>query len=61
METIFRKKDIKVASVQIRNMDIRSCIACGHSFKTQNTYFDDVLNELAVKLKETTVLRYLMN
>lgn len=52
METIFRESGVEVETVQIGNKDVRGCIACGHCYEAGKCVFDDVVNELAVKLEE---------
>ncbi len=52
MEYVFLENHIEVETVQIGNQDIRGCIACGHCFKAGKCVFDDVVNELAMKLEE---------
>ncbi|MCH5192196.1 MAG: flavodoxin family protein [Oscillospiraceae bacterium] len=53
MEKIFAKNKIETETVQIGNMDIRGCIACGFCFKNGRCVFDDIVNELAEKFKES--------
>ena len=52
MEQVFLENGMEVETVQVGNKDIRGCIACGHCFKAGKCVFDDVVNELAVKLEE---------
>lgn len=52
MEKVFAKNEIETETVQIGNMDIRGCVACGFCFKNGRCVFDDTVNELAEKFKE---------
>lgn len=52
MENIFKENGIEVETVQIGNMDVRGCIACGHCFEAGKCVFDDIVNKLAPKLEE---------
>ena len=44
METVFKKNDIEVNTVQIGNMDIRGCTACGYCYEKGKCIFDDEVN-----------------
>ena len=48
---IFEQEKIETEIVQIGNKDIRGCIACGSCGKNGKCVFDDVVNEIAVKLE----------
>lgn len=52
MVKIFDAEGIESEVVQIGNMDIRGCIACGGCAKKGKCVFDDVVNELAPKFEE---------
>ena len=52
MVDIFEADGIETEVVQIGNMDVRGCIACGSCFKTGKCVFDDIVNELAPKFEE---------
>lgn len=52
MNTVFVAAGIDVEIVQIGNMDIRGCIACGYCAKNGKCVFNDIVNELATKLNE---------
>ncbi len=52
MEQIFAAEGIETETVQIGNMDIRGCVACGFCKKNGRCVFDDVVNELAPKFEE---------
>lgn len=52
MEKVFAAEGIETETVQIGNMDIRGCVACGFCKKNGRCVFDDVVNELAPKFGE---------
>ena len=52
MEQIFKEEGIETETVQLGVMDIRGCIACGSCKSTGKCAFDDIVNQLAEKLKE---------
>lgn len=52
MERIFKEGGAEVETVQLRNRDIRGCIACGSCFEKGKCVFDDIVNELAPKFEE---------
>ncbi len=52
MEQVFREQAFEVETIQIGNREVRGCIACGHCLKAGKCVFDDVVNEIAPKLKE---------
>lgn len=49
---IFEEEKVDVEVFQIAGLDIRGCIACGSCHKTGKCAFDDIVNELVVKLHE---------
>lgn len=51
MEKIFAERGVAAETVQIGNLDIRGCIACGTCFKKGKCVFDDIVNELAPKFE----------
>lgn len=51
MKRIFDQEGIEFEIVQIGKMDIRGCIACGRCAEIGKCVFDDIVNELAVKLE----------
>lgn len=53
MEKVFTAEGVEAETVQVGNRDIRGCIACGSCYKTGKCVFDDLVNELAVKLEES--------
>ena len=53
MVEVFKEEDIEFEVVQIGNKDIRGCVACGGCAETGRCVFDDVVNEISLKLKES--------
>ena len=51
MENVFEKNGVMSENILLGRMDIRGCIACETCRKSQRCIFDDVVNELAVKLE----------
>ncbi len=51
MVKVFEAEGVEAEVVQIGNMDIRGCIACGTCGKNGKCVFDDVVNELAPKFE----------
>lgn len=52
MESVFEENGVEYENILLGNKDIRGCIACETCRKTDKCVFDDIVNELAVKLKE---------
>ena len=52
MEAVFAVEGIQVETVQVGQMDVRGCIACGSCYRTGKCVFDDVVNELAEKFAD---------
>ena len=48
----FEKENIKAEVIQIGNKDVRGCIACYKCYEKGKCVFDDLVNEVAQKLKE---------
>ena len=53
MVKIFDAEGVEVELVRVGSMDVRGCVACGSCSKNGKCAFDDVVNDLAVKLKES--------
>ena len=53
MEKIFAQEGIETETVQIGTWPIRGCTACRYCHKAGKCVFDDGVNELADKLKES--------
>ena len=51
MEKVFVKEGIETEIIQIRNRDIRGCIACGRCSENGKCVFDDIVNEIAPKFQ----------
>lgn len=49
---IFKEENVDVDLFQIAGLNIRGCIACGSCHKNGKCAFDDIVNELVVKLHE---------
>ena len=52
MEKVFEENNVEYENILLGRMDIRGCIACETCRKTDKCVFDDIVNELALKLKE---------
>lgn len=51
MEEIFAQNKVEVETVQVGNLDVRGCIACGSCSEKGKCVFDDIVNELAPKFE----------
>ena len=51
MEKVFAQSGVEVETVQIGQLDVRGCIACGTCFERGKCVFDDIVNELAPKFE----------
>ena len=52
LERTLEAEEIEVELVHIGNKDIRGCIACRKCHETGRCVFDDIVNEVALKLAE---------
>lgn len=52
MEAIFQENGIETEIVQVGNLAIHGCTACGACTKLGKCVYDDIVNELAPKFKE---------
>ena len=52
MEKVFLQEGIEVETVQVGHLEVRGCMACQGCFKTGRCVIDDIVNELAEKLRE---------
>lgn len=52
MEKIFVEEGIETITVQVGNLDIRGCIACGKCSELGKCVFDDIVNEYAKVFEE---------
>ena len=46
------KEGIETEIIDVGNLDIRGCIACGSCFKTGKCVFNDIVNEVLAKFEE---------
>jgi len=46
------KEGIETEIIDVGNLDIRGCIACGSCFKTGKCVFNDIVNEVSAKFAE---------
>lgn len=53
MEKIFREEGIETEYIQVGNMNIQSCVACNTCQETGRCAFDDIVNDIAVKLDQS--------
>lgn len=53
MEAVFAEEGIITEIIEIGTADIRGCIACGACSQTGKCVFNDIVNEVADKLKES--------
>ncbi len=51
MERIFAREGIEVETIHVGHLPIRSCVACGQCGRLGKCVFDDIVNEVAVKLE----------
>ena len=52
MEQVFDELNVEYEDIQLGKKDIRGCIACEKCRETGKCVFNDIVNELAKKLKE---------
>lgn len=53
MEMVFRESGVECETVLVGDKDIRGCIACRSCEEAKRCVFDDIVNVLADKLKES--------
>ena len=46
------KEGIETEIIDVGNLDIRGCIACGSCFKTGKCVFNDIVNEVSAKFEQ---------
>ena len=51
MEQVFDECSVEYENIQLGRMDIRGCIACETCRRNGKCAFDDIVNELAVRLE----------
>lgn len=52
MEKIFHENGIETEVIQVGNLPIRGCVACGYCMKNGKCFQDDIVNLVAEKFKE---------
>ncbi len=52
MAEVFAAEGIETEIIQVGSREIRGCIGCGSCYKSGKCIFDDLVNEVAGKLKE---------
>ena len=52
MVKVFEKEGLETEIVQVGNLPIRGCVACGSCYETGKCVFDDLVNETAKKFEE---------
>ncbi len=52
MAEVFAAEGIETETIQVGSRDIRGCIGCGSCYKSGKCVFDDLVNEVAGKLKD---------
>lgn len=52
MEAVFKENGVETEIVQVGNVAVRGCAACGACAKLGKCIFDDIVNEIAPKFEE---------
>jgi multimeric flavodoxin WrbA len=52
MEKVFAEEGIETEYIQVGNLPIRGCVACGSCGAAGKCVFDDIVNDVAPKFKE---------
>ena len=52
MEAVFQAEGMETEVIRVGHLDIRGCVGCATCYKTGKCVFDDLVNEMAEKLKE---------
>ena len=52
MKQVFAAEGIEVEYLQVGNLDIRGCTACGHCYQAGTCVFDDAVNQAATLFAE---------
>lgn len=52
MKQVFAAEGIQVEYLQVGNLDIRGCTACGHCYQAGKCVFDDAVNQAAALFAE---------
>jgi len=53
MLKVFEEENIETEVIHVGNKEIRGCCACQSCYKTKQCVFDDLVNEVAAKFKES--------
>ena len=51
MEAIFAAEGIETETIQVGHLQVRGCTGCASCYRIKKCVFDDIVNELAVKLE----------
>ena len=51
MAAVFAREGVETEILQVGQMDIRGCVACGSCHKTGKCVFDDAVNDIAAKFE----------
>lgn len=52
MEVVFKENGVETEIVQVGNLAVRGCLACGACTKLGKCVYDDIVNELLPKFEE---------
>ena len=52
MEKIFEAEGVECEIVQVGNLDVRGCMACGFFARNGRCVYDDIVNEIAAKFEQ---------
>ncbi|MBQ2455402.1 MAG: flavodoxin family protein [Firmicutes bacterium] len=52
MEKIFEAEGVECEIVQVGNLDVRGCTACGFCARNGRCVYDDIVNEIAAKFEQ---------
>ncbi|MCR4911452.1 MAG: flavodoxin family protein [Bacilli bacterium] len=52
LEKTFKALDVESEVINIANIDVRGCMACGYCHEHDDCVFKDIVNEASAKLKE---------
>ena len=52
MEKIFEAEGVECEIVQVGNLDVRGCMACGFCARNGRCVYDDIVNEIAAKFEQ---------
>ena len=52
MEVVFKENGVETEIIQVGNLVVRGCLACGACTKLGKCVYDDIVNELLPKFEE---------